>query len=82
MVGMTFLREREVYGSIYRADIIAWLVKHDAEKQFLVSFQDWKCQETLAWKYAKESCKWVEQDEDDELFVFYSLKYIIRKVKV
>jgi len=42
----------------------------------------WKCQETLAWKYAKESCKWVEQDEDDELFVFYSLKYIIRKVKV
>jgi len=40
MVGMTFLREREVYGSIYRADIIAWLVKHDAEKQFLVSFQD------------------------------------------
>ena len=80
LVGMTFLREREVDGSIYLAEVMKRLEKDDADcEQFLVSLGDGKRQEVLEYHalleiLRKQASDELEQDDDEKLHAFYEIK--------
>ena len=80
MVGMTFLREQEVDGPIYRAEVVKRLEKDDADReQFLVSLGDGKRQEVLEYHalleiLKKHTAEEEGQDNNDKLYAFYEVE--------